>query len=59
MERKLRYFEEQLRKAGVWNLVERPPAVRYQEYCDSVAHDEVSLVMDKLEVIIRLFKIFM
>ena len=49
MERKLRYFEEQLRKAGVWNLVERPPAVRYQEYCESVAHDEVSLVMDKLE----------
>lgn len=49
MERKLRYFEEQLRKAGVWNLSERPPHVIYQEYLDNFGGDE-EVVMDQLEV---------
>jgi len=48
MERKLRYFEEQLRKAGVWNLVERPPHIVYQEYLDNYSGDD-EVVMDQLE----------
>ena len=50
MERKLRYFEEQLKKAGVWNLVERPPHVVYQEYVDNYEGVDDHVVMDQLEV---------
>lgn len=49
MERKLRYFEEELRKAGVWNLPERPPHVVYEEYVDSY-EGQIPIAMDQLEV---------
>eukprot|EP00339_Tiarina_fusa_P009068 CAMPEP_0117024578 /NCGR_PEP_ID=MMETSP0472-20121206/18235_1 /TAXON_ID=693140 ORGANISM="Tiarina fusus, Strain LIS" /NCGR_SAMPLE_ID=MMETSP0472 /ASSEMBLY_ACC=CAM_ASM_000603 /LENGTH=823 /DNA_ID=CAMNT_0004731041 /DNA_START=18 /DNA_END=2489 /DNA_ORIENTATION=+ len=48
MERKLRYFEEELRKAGVWNLPERPPHVVYEEYVDSY-EGQIPIAMDQLE----------
>jgi len=48
MERKLRYFEEQLRKAGEWNAVERPPQIAYQEYIDRQDGDQ-PIIMDQLE----------
>jgi len=49
MERKLRFFEEQLRKAGVWNIKERPGNIRYEEYVNSTSSEE-PLLMDKLEI---------
>lgn len=49
MERKLRYFEEELKKAGVWNIPERPPHVVYEEYVNAHEND-IPVVMDQLEV---------
>jgi len=48
MERKLRFFEEQLKKADVWNIPERPGHIRYQEYLAATAGEE-SIPIDKLE----------
>lgn len=48
MERKLRYFEEELKKAGVWDIPERPPHVVYEEYCNKY-ENEPSVMMDQLE----------
>ena len=55
MERKLRYFEEQLKKAGVWNLPERPPHVVYEEYVANY-ENEIPIAMDQLEV--KIFSFF-
>lgn len=48
MERKLRYFEEELKKAGVWNIPERPPHVVYEEYVNKY-ENEPAIMMDELE----------